>query len=91
MSDGDADDLAARDPVAPTAAEQLAVALEWLDHPRGFKLDALEAAIKAVARLRAEDAETVARTIEGLKGSIEELRDAVRELDGRVGPEGDNR
>jgi hypothetical protein len=91
MSDDSVDDLATCDPVTPGAAEQLAVALEWLDNPRGFKLDALEACIKSLALLRNEDAGTVAQVLEGLKGSIEELRDAVRELDGRVGPEGDNR
>jgi hypothetical protein len=91
LSDDSVDDLATCDPVAPGAAEQLAVALEWLDNPRGFKLDALEACIKSLALLRNEDVGTVAQVLEGLKGSIEELRDAVRELDGRVGPEGDNR
>jgi hypothetical protein len=91
MSDDSVDDLATCDPVTPGAAEQLAVALEWLDNPRGFKLDALEACIKSLALLRNEDAGTVAQVLESLKGSIEELRDAVAELADRSDPPNDGR
>jgi hypothetical protein len=91
MSDDNADDLATCDPVAPGAAEQLAVALEWLDNPRGFKLDALEACIKSLALLRNEDAGTVAQVLEGLRAEVRELRDAVAELADRSDPPNDGR
>jgi hypothetical protein len=91
MSDDSVDDLATCDPVTPGAAEQLAVALEWLDNPRGFKLDALEACIKSLALLRNEDVGTVAQVLEGLRAEVRELRDAVAELADRSDPPNDGR
>jgi hypothetical protein len=81
------------DPVAPTAAAQLATALEWLDHPRGFKLDALEACIKALALANAE----LEADLASIKGVLHRLAKQCDLMSGRVKlleerwPKGDGR
>jgi hypothetical protein len=56
------------------------VALEWLDHPRGFKLDALEECIRALVLARAEleaDLASVKGVIYRLSRENDELRAMV--------------
>jgi hypothetical protein len=79
-------DPAPSDPVVPPAAEQLAVALEWLDHPQGFKLDAIEACIRALALARAEleaDLASVKGVLHRVSRENSELRAMVSVLQGQ--------
>jgi hypothetical protein len=71
------------DSVAPTAAAQLATALEWLDHPRGFKLDALDSAIRALALANAEreaDLASVKGVLYAIDKRLHELSAMIQEL-----------